>query len=125
MANWRDDDHHNDDDGDDVNNPVFIRDEFLDFHDENKKFVIQSSRLWTRFKKRLPPYLIETLIVMTKSDVIIECVALPIVVQIGTGSKTTTKKTVKTRSMQRESLEIIVVSRGIMVEIIRSRGTIG
>ena len=38
MANWRDDDHHNDDDGDDVNNPVFIRDEFLDFHDENKKF---------------------------------------------------------------------------------------
>ena len=38
MANWRDDDHHNDDDGDDVNNPVFIRDEFLDFRDENQKF---------------------------------------------------------------------------------------
>ena len=45
MANWRDDDHHNDDDGDDVNNPVFIRDEFLDFHDENKKFVIQPNKL--------------------------------------------------------------------------------
>ena len=38
MANWRDDDHHNDDDGDDVNNPVFIRDEFLDFRDENQQF---------------------------------------------------------------------------------------
>ena len=38
MANRWDDDHHNDDDGDDVNNPVFIRDEFLDFRDENQQF---------------------------------------------------------------------------------------
>ena len=87
-------------------------------------FVIQPSRLWTRFKKRLPPCLTETLIVMTKSDMITKCVAFPIVVQIGTGSKTTTKKTMKTRSMRRESLEIIVVPRGIMAEIIKSRGTI-
>ena len=83
-------------------------------------FVIQPSRLWTRFKKRLPPCLIETLIAMTKSDVITERVALPIVVQTETGSKTTMRKTMKMRSMQRESLEIIVVRRGIMAEIIRS-----
>ena len=62
---------------------------------------------------------------MTKSDVITEHVALPIVLQTGTGNKTTMKKTVKMRSMQRESLEIIVVPRGIMVEIIRNKGTIG
>ena len=62
---------------------------------------------------------------MTKSDVITERVALPIVVQTGTGNKTTMKKTVKMRSMQRESLEIIVVPREIMVEIIRNKGTIG
>ena len=72
-------------------------------------FVIQPNRLWTRFKQRLPPCLIKTLIAMTKSDVITERVALPIGVQIGTGSKTTMKKTVKMRSMQRESLEIIMV----------------
>ena len=72
-------------------------------------FVIQPSRLWTKFKQRLPPCLIETLIEMMKSDVITERVALPIMVQTGTGSKTTTRKTVKMRSMQKESLEIIVV----------------
>ena len=88
-------------------------------------FMIQPNRLWTKFKKLLPPYLIEILIMMMKSDVIIEHVALPIVVQTGTGSKTTTKKTVKTRSIQRESLEIITVLRGIMAEIIKSRGIIG
>ena len=88
-------------------------------------FMIQPSRLWNRFKKHLPPCLTETLIAMTKSDVITEHVALPIVLQTGTGNKTTMKKTVKMRSMQRESLEIIVVPRGIMVEIIRNKGTIG
>ena len=60
-----------------------------------------------------------------KSDVIIEHVALPIVVQTETGSKTTMKKTMKLRSMQRESWEIIVVPRGIMAEIIKSIGIIG
>ena len=87
-------------------------------------FMIQPNRLWIRFKKRLPPYLTKTLIVMTKSDMITECVAFFIAVQIGTASKTTTKKTVRMRSMQRESLEIIVVLRGIMDEIIRSSRTI-
>ena len=87
-------------------------------------FVIQPSRLWTRFKQRLPPCLIETLIAMTKSNVITKRVALPIMVQTGTGSKITMRKTVKMRSMQRESLEIIVVLQWIMAEIIRSRGTI-
>ena len=88
-------------------------------------FVIQPSRLWTRFKKRLPPCLTETVIAMMKSNVITECVALPIVAQTGTGSKTTMKKTVKTRSTQRESLEIVMFLGGIMAEIIRSRGIIG
>ena len=38
MANWRDGDHHNNNDGDDVNNPVLTRAEFLDFCDENQQF---------------------------------------------------------------------------------------
>ena len=38
MANRRDSDHHNNDGGDDVNNPVLIMVEFLDFHDENQHF---------------------------------------------------------------------------------------
>ena len=99
MANQQDGDHHNNDGGDDVNNPVLTRAEFLDFRDEINNFVIQPSKLWTRFKQRFPPCLIETLIAITKSDMITERVALPIVVQIGTGSKTTMRKIVKMRSM--------------------------
>ena len=38
MANRRDGDHHNNDGGDDVNNPVLTRAEFLDFRDENQQF---------------------------------------------------------------------------------------
>ena len=38
MANRWDGDHHKNDGGDDVNNPVLIRAEFLDFHDENQQF---------------------------------------------------------------------------------------
>ena len=38
MANRWDGDHYNNDDGDDVNNPVLTRVEFLDFHDENQQF---------------------------------------------------------------------------------------
>ena len=63
-------------------------------------FVIQPNKLWARFKKRLPPCLTETLIVMMKSDVIIEHMALPIEVQIGTSNKTT----VRTRSTQKKVL---------------------
>ena len=87
-------------------------------------FMIQPNRFWTRFKKSLPPCLTETVIAMTKSDVITERVALPIVAQTGTGNKTTMRKTMKTRSTQRESLGIIVVLRGIMAKIIKSGGTI-
>ena len=38
MANRQDGDHHNNDSGDDVNNPVLTRAEFLDFRDENQQF---------------------------------------------------------------------------------------
>ena len=38
MAKWRDGDHHNNDGGDDVNNPVLTKVEFLDFRDENQQF---------------------------------------------------------------------------------------
>ena len=62
---------------------------------------------------------------MTKSDVITKRVALPIMVQTETSSKTTTKRIVRMRSMQKESLGIIVVLRGIMAKIIKSGGTIG
>ena len=124
MANRRYDDHHNNDRSEDVNNPILTRAGSLIFVMKINSFVIQPNRLWTKFKKRLPPYLIETLIVMMKSDMITKRVALPITVQIRTGSKTTTKRTVSMRSMQRESLGIIVVLRGIMAEIIKSRWTI-
>ena len=87
-------------------------------------FVIQPNRIWTEFKKRLLPCLTETLIVMTKSDMIIKYVALPITVQIETGNKTTMKRIIRTKSMLKESLGLIMILRGIMVEIIRSRGTI-
>ena len=72
----------------------------------------------------MPPYLTETLIVMMKRDVITKHVALHITVQIGTGSKTTMKRVVRTRSVQKVSLDIIVVLRGIMTKIIRSRRNI-
>ena len=36
MANQQDGDHHNNDDGDNVNNPILTRVEFLDFHNENQ-----------------------------------------------------------------------------------------
>ena len=38
MANQRDGDHHNNDDGNDVNNIVLTKAEFLDFCDENQQF---------------------------------------------------------------------------------------
>ena len=38
MTNRRDSDHHNNDGSDDVNNPILIRVEFLDFRDENQQF---------------------------------------------------------------------------------------
>ena len=38
MANRRDDNHHNNDGGDNINNPVLTKVEFLDFRDENQQF---------------------------------------------------------------------------------------
>ena len=38
MANWQDGDHHNNDSGDNVNNLVLTKAEFLDFCDENQQF---------------------------------------------------------------------------------------
>ena len=72
----------------------------------------------------MKPCLTETLIVMTKNDMIVKGVAFPIAVQIGTGSKITMKRTMRMKSIQRESLGIIMVLRGILAEIIKSRGII-
>ena len=41
MANRRDSDHHNNDSGDDVNNPVLTRAEFLDFRDSTQQTLDQ------------------------------------------------------------------------------------
>ena len=62
---------------------------------------------------------------MTKSVVITKRVALPIMIQTETSSKTTTKRIVRMRSMQKESLGIIMVLQGIKVEIIKGKKTIG
>ena len=99
MANRRDGDHHNNDGGDDVNNPVLTRAEFLDFHDENQQFCDSTQQTLDQIQEAFATLIIETLITMTKRDMIIERVALPIVVQTRTGSKTTMKKIVKTRSI--------------------------
>ena len=45
MANRRDNDHHNNDGGDDVNNLVFTRAEFLNFRDENHQFCEKSKEI--------------------------------------------------------------------------------
>ena len=37
MTNRRDGDHHNNDGGDNVNNPILTRAEFLGFRDENQQ----------------------------------------------------------------------------------------
>ena len=44
MANQRDGDHHNNDDGNDVNNIVLTKAEFLDFCDENQQFREKSQQ---------------------------------------------------------------------------------
>ena len=62
---------------------------------------------------------------MTKSNMITERMDLSTGVQIGIGSKTIMERILRMKSVRRESLGIIVVLQGIMVEIIRSRGTIG
>ena len=68
-------------------------------------FLKKHSKNCMGFVKHLLPFLPKTLIMMTKSDVIIERVALPIVVQtIGIGNRPITMTTVRTKSMQKKSL---------------------
>ena len=45
MPNRRDGDHHNNDSGDDVNNPVLTKAEFLNFRDENHQFCEKSQKI--------------------------------------------------------------------------------
>ena len=53
MANRRDGDHHNNDGGDDVNNPVLIRAEFLDFCDENQQFCDSTQQTLDQIQEAL------------------------------------------------------------------------
>ena len=53
MANRRDGDHHNNDGGDDVNNPVLTRDEFLDFRDENQQFRDSTQQILDQIQEAL------------------------------------------------------------------------
>jgi len=68
-------------------------------------FLKKLSKNCMGFVKHLLPFLPKTLIMMMKSDVIIERVALPIVNQTnGIGNKPITMTTVRTKSMQKKSL---------------------
>ena len=53
MANRRDSDHHNNDGGDNVNNPVLTRAEFLDFHDENQQFCDSTQQTLDQIQEAL------------------------------------------------------------------------
>ena len=99
MANQRDSNHHNNDGGDNGNNPVLTRVEFLDFRDENQQFRDSTQQTLDQIQEALATLLNWNPNRDVKSNVITERVARPIVVQTGTGSKTTMKKIVKTRSM--------------------------
>ena len=57
MANWRDGDHHNNDSGDDVNNQVLTKAEFLEFRkdarDENQQFYEKSQQIIGKIKQMI------------------------------------------------------------------------
>ena len=53
MANWRDGDHRNNDSGDDVNNLVLTRAEFLDFRDENQQFCDSTQQTLDQIQEAL------------------------------------------------------------------------
>ena len=53
RANRRDGDHHNNDGGDDVNNPVLTRAEFLNFCDENHQFCEKSQQIIGEIKQKM------------------------------------------------------------------------
>ena len=53
MANRRDGDHHNNDSGDDVNNPVLTKAEFLNFRDENHQFFEKSQKIIGEIQQKI------------------------------------------------------------------------
>ena len=53
MANRRDGDHHNNDDGNDVDNIVLTKAEFLDFRDENQQFREMSQQIIGKIKQMI------------------------------------------------------------------------
>ena len=53
MANRRDSDHHNNDGGDNVNNPVLTRAEFLNFRDENHQFCEKSQKIMGEIQQKI------------------------------------------------------------------------
>ena len=57
MANWRGDDHHNNDDGNDVDNTVLTRVEFLEFRkeacDENQQFLEKSQQIIGEIEQKI------------------------------------------------------------------------
>ena len=57
MANRRDGNHHNNNDGNDVNNLVLTRAEFLEFHkeacDENQQFREKSQQIIGKIKQMI------------------------------------------------------------------------
>ena len=53
MANRQDGDHHNNDGGDNINNPVLTRAEFLNFHDENHQFCEKSQQIIGKIKQMI------------------------------------------------------------------------
>ena len=53
MANWQDGDHHNNDGGDNVNNQVLTRVEFLNFRDENHQFCEKSQQIISEIKQKI------------------------------------------------------------------------
>ena len=53
MANRGDGDHHKNDGGDDVNNPVLTRAEFLNFRDENHQFCEKSQKIIGKIRQKI------------------------------------------------------------------------
>ena len=53
MANRQDSNHHNNDGGDDVNNPILARTEFLNFRDENHQFCEKSQQIIGEIEQKI------------------------------------------------------------------------
>ena len=70
MANRRDGDHHNNDGGDDVNNPVLTRAEFLNFHDENHQFCEKSQKIIGEIQQKLLLFLLGIHLTITMTNIL-------------------------------------------------------